>query len=99
FALKWGDSLRREIEEGLAKSRYGIVVLSPNFFASVWPQSELDGLTERQNAEELTLILLILHNITLDEVRNRSPMLADRLAISSDRGVSCFVQQLRLLIS
>ena len=91
--------MRRKIEEGLAKSRYGIVVLSPNFFASEWPQSELDGLTERQNAEELTLILPILHNITIDEVRKRSPTLADRLAISSDRGVSCFVQQLRPLMS
>jgi hypothetical protein len=99
FALKWGDSLRRKIEEGLTKSRYGIVVLSPNFFASEWPQSELDGLTQRQNAEGRTLILPILHNITIDEVRKRSPMLADRLAISSDRGVNYFVQQLRTLMS
>jgi hypothetical protein len=73
--------------------------LSPNFFASEWPQSELDGLTQRQNAEGRTVVLPILHNITIEEVRKRSPMLADRLAISSDRGVNYFVQRLRALMS
>jgi len=33
FSLKVGDSLRRKIDEGLANSRYGIVVLSKHFFA------------------------------------------------------------------
>ena len=33
--LKVGDSLRRSIDQGLAKSKYGIVVLSPNFFERV----------------------------------------------------------------
>jgi hypothetical protein len=37
-ALTVGDSLRGKIDEGLAQSRYGIVVLSPNFFAKRWPQ-------------------------------------------------------------
>lgn len=33
FELKVGDSLRQSIDQGLANSRYGIVVLSPAFFA------------------------------------------------------------------
>ena len=33
FALSVGDSVRRAIDRGLAQSRYGIVVLSPSFFA------------------------------------------------------------------
>jgi TIR domain len=37
FALKVGDSLRRKIDEGLAKSRYGIVILSHAFFTKNWP--------------------------------------------------------------
>ena len=32
FSLSVGDGLRRAIDHGLAKSRFGIVVLSPNFF-------------------------------------------------------------------
>lgn len=38
FSLKLGDSLRRKIDEGLANSRYGIVILSKHFFAKEWPQ-------------------------------------------------------------
>jgi len=44
FTLKIGDSLRRSIDKGLTKSRYGIVVLSPAFFKKEWAQKELDGL-------------------------------------------------------
>ncbi|MBK7976321.1 MAG: toll/interleukin-1 receptor domain-containing protein [Deltaproteobacteria bacterium] len=39
-----GDSIRRRIDHGLVRSRFGIVVLSHAFFAKKWPQLELDGL-------------------------------------------------------
>lgn len=42
--LTIGDSLSRKIDEGLGSSRFGIVVLSQNFFTKSWPQRELDGL-------------------------------------------------------
>ena len=42
--LELGDSLRRKIEEGLAKCRYGVVILSPRFLNKHWPRRELDGL-------------------------------------------------------
>lgn len=41
FELRIGDSLRRKIDAGLANSRFGVVVLSPNFFAKNWPQGLL----------------------------------------------------------
>ena len=44
FSLKVGDSLRRSLDEGLSKSRFGVVILSPSFFKKEWPQKELDGL-------------------------------------------------------
>ncbi len=44
FELRIGDSLRRKIDKGVARSRFGLVVLSPAFFAKGWPQYELDGL-------------------------------------------------------
>lgn len=49
FTLQIGDSLRRTIDRGLANSRFGVVVLSPSFFAKEWPQRELDGLSTREN--------------------------------------------------
>src|SRR5205809_4089479 len=48
WSLEIGDSLRQKIDEGLRDSRFGIVVLSKNFFAKKWPQTELDGLVERE---------------------------------------------------
>ncbi|HUF99820.1 MAG TPA: DUF1883 domain-containing protein, partial [Ilumatobacter sp.] len=47
FTLRIGDSLRRNIDHGIAKSRFGLVVLSNAFFAKGWPQYELDGLVTR----------------------------------------------------
>jgi hypothetical protein len=46
--LKLGDSLGAKIDEGLAKCRYGLVILSPKFFAKHWPKRELDGLVARE---------------------------------------------------
>jgi hypothetical protein len=94
FTLTVGDSLRQKIDEGLAQSRYGVVVLSPSFFDRPWPQSELDGLAGRQNAEGRKVILPVLHNITIEEVRKRSPLLAGLLATASDQGISHVVDDL-----
>jgi hypothetical protein len=94
FTLKVGDSLRRKIDEGLAKSRYGIVVLSHSFFAKNWPQAELDGLTSKQIAGT-TVILPVWHSIGLEEVRQYSPILAGVVAAKSSGGVDSVVRKLR----
>lgn len=93
FTITVGDSLRRSIDRGLANSRYGIVVLSPNFFAKDWPQKELDGLSTREaNSEKV--ILPIWHQITAPEVRKYSPILADRVAVSTSEGLEYVVAEL-----
>ena len=85
FVLEIGDSLRREIDRGLANSRFGIVVLSENFFRKEWPQRELDGLVtlETQNAQSQKIILPIWHKISKDEVAQNSPILADKIAFKT----------------
>ena len=83
FTLTVGDSLRRKIDEGLRASRYGVVVLSPNFFAKNWPQEELDGLYSREVAG-VKVILPVWYNITADEVRACSPLMAGKLAATGD---------------
>jgi hypothetical protein len=82
FELKIGDSLRRKIDAGLARSRFGIVVLSRSFFAKGWPQYELDGIVSRSVSGEQTL-LPIWHEITKDEVMTQSPSLVDKIARST----------------
>ena len=83
FTLKVGDSLRRSIDKGIADSKYGIVVLSPAFFAKEWPQRELDGLTAREVAGQKKVILPIWHDIGREEVLQRSPTLADKVALTT----------------
>jgi hypothetical protein len=94
FSLGVGDSLRRSIERGLAQSRFGIVILSPHFFAKEWPQWELNGLVALQNAGPARLILPVWHNVSPDDVLAFSPPLADTVAVSSALGVEEVVRQL-----
>ena len=45
--LTLGDSLTTKINEGLAASRFGIVILSAAFLRKNWPQAELNALQAR----------------------------------------------------
>lgn len=82
FELGIGDSLRRRIDQGLARSTFGIVIFSTNFFAKDWPQYELDGIVTRSLSGEQS-ILPVWHEITKDEVMAQSPSLADKVARST----------------
>lgn len=79
FELRIGDSLRRKIDQGLANSRFGLVVLSPSFIAKGWTNYELDGIVTKAVTGEQVL-LPIWHKLSKQEVIAFSPSLADRLA-------------------
>lgn len=93
FSLKLGDSLRQSIDRGLARSLFGVVILSPYFFEKHWPQQELNGLATRE-VEGEKVILPIWHNIDAEEVRKNSPTLADRKAVRTDKGLDVVVQSI-----
>ena len=82
FKLKVGDSLRRSIDAGLARSKFGIVILSSSFFAKNWPQYELDGLVEKEMAGN-KVILPLWHKVSKNEVMKYSPALADKVALNT----------------
>jgi hypothetical protein len=92
--LKVGDSLRTAIDGGLGRCRFGVIVLSTNFFAKQWPQRELDGLIANE-VVGVKVILPVWHNISAEEVRRASPMLAGRVAAKSSDGLGVVVRQLR----
>jgi hypothetical protein len=92
--LKVGDRLRESIDHGLSKSRFGIVVLSKNFFSKHWPKEELEGLSSKE-ISGVKVILPVWHNITQTEVAEQSPTLAGRFAAQSRDGLEKVVQQLR----
>jgi len=85
--LTVGDTLRGKIDEGLKSCQYGIVVLSESFFRKPWPQSELDALVGMQNASGRKVILPVWLDVTEEQVRARSPLLAVHLAARSSEGI------------
>lgn len=82
--IKWGDSMRAKIDEGLKKSRFGVAVLSPNYIAEgkYWTKAELDGLFQMESVNGKTL-LPIWHKLTKKEVMNYSPIIASKLAMNT----------------
>lgn len=82
FELKPGDSLRRKIDEGLTRSRFGLVVVSRNFFEEAWTNQELDGIVALEVAGRQRIIP-VWHQVTKDDVLDYSPTLADRVALNT----------------
>ena len=80
FELRIGDSLRRKIDAGIARSRFGIVVLSKPFFAKGWASYELDGLVT-MSVSGKQVLLPLWHEISKDDVVAASPSLADKVAL------------------
>jgi hypothetical protein len=93
FTLTLGDSLSQSIDHGLAKSRFGVVILSPAFFKKQWPRKELDGLTAKEISSG-KVILPIWHTVTREYVLQYSPILADKLAVSTDKGLEEVVDEI-----
>lgn len=94
--LRIGDSLMQSIDDGLRKSRHGIVVLSPNFFKKkkVWTKRELGGLFALETADHKRRVLPVRHSLSSDELAKHSPMLADVVAGSTSGGIDALARAL-----
>jgi hypothetical protein len=99
FSLNWGDSLRQKIDDGLANSKYGIVIFSNHFLKKKnWTEYELNGLVSRE-MDGHKVILPIWHKVTKDEVKSYSPSLADKMALNTSiYSVDEIVEQLKKFI-
>jgi hypothetical protein len=84
--VELGDSLRAKIDDGLMQSRFGVVVLSPSFFAKDWPQRELNSLLAKESGGQKA-ILPVWHHIGPTDIAQFSPLLADRIAVSTEFGL------------
>ena len=82
--IKWGDSMRKKIDDGLKKSKFGVAVLSPNYIAEgkYWTKAELDGLFQLESINGKTL-LPIWHELTKAQVIKYSPLIASKLAMTT----------------
>ncbi len=71
-----GTSFLREIDKGLAKSKIGIVLVTPSFLKRV----QNEGVAEKELSALLARdqIVPIVHNTTYDDLRDISPLLGSR---------------------
>jgi hypothetical protein len=93
FMIDIGDSLTEGIDEGLKKSRYGIVVLSKSYFVKPWSKRELEGLWARDLMEK-TVILPVWLGVDRNDVLAFSPTLANRRAFNANDGIANVVTDL-----
>jgi hypothetical protein len=92
--LTLGDSLSRKIDDGLARSRFGVVILSHDLFRKNWPQRELEGLVSRETGRGKKVILPVWHGVTQENVSAKSPPLANRLAVDWAKGAEAVADEI-----
>lgn len=84
-SLEWGDNWKDRILNGTKKAEFAIIVISENFFDREWTERELNEFLNRQNRNGQKLILPILHNITVSQLQEKYPSIADIQAIDSSK--------------
>lgn len=79
--LALGTTMLREIDKGLAKSRAGIVLVTPAFLKRV----ENEGVAEKELSALLAKdrLVPIVHNTTFDALRDVSPLLGSRSGLDT----------------
>ncbi len=93
YTLTVGDNLFKSINQGLAQSRFGVVILSPTFFGKKWTQEELHGLFALETPDEKR-ILPVWHKVTATDVTQFSSILANRLGVTTANGLEHVVAKL-----
>lgn len=94
YELTVGDSLFDGLNQGLAKSRCGVVILSESFFDKHWPKRELEALAAKEATLGGKVILPVWHGIDQHYLAEHAPMLADRLGVSTRSGIQHVVDEL-----
>jgi len=97
YELTLGDRLLAKISEGLSSCDFAVVVLSQAFFAKKWPQAELDGLFALEEPSK-KIILPIWKDVTEEDVKKYSPILALRYAVPASAGVENAVEKIRIAV-
>lgn len=77
-----GQPFLREIDRGLAKSRTGLVLVTPALLKRV----DARGVSDKELSELLArdLLIPVVHDTTYDDLRRVSPLLGSRNGLSTE---------------
>jgi TIR domain len=97
--IQVGDSIRQQIDKGIGRSRYGVVVLSHSFFEATkfWVNFELDGLVAKAAGAGKAL-LPIWHKVSIEDVRKYSFPLSGLHALNTGIGLPQVARELKRVV-
>ncbi len=93
-----GTSLLREIDKGLAKSRVGVVLVTPSLLRRL----EGEGIADKELSALLAreLLVPVVHETTYDALRDVSPLLGSRSGLNTtDDSMAVVAAKLKELVT
>ena len=84
-SIEWGDKWKEKILNGLDNCRFGVIVISENFFDRDWTEKELKTLLSRQKESGQKLILPILYNLSADALYKKYKELSEIQFLDSSK--------------
>lgn len=95
YSLRVGASLRESIETGIKETRNCIIILSPHFLSNRgWGKAEFDSVFTREIIEKQYVMLPVWHNVTVEQVYDYSPKLADKVGLNTNIGIKELARKL-----
>jgi uridine kinase len=95
--LGLGDSLRAHLDSAMSRSRYAVVIISRHYMEKTWTNSELAAFFSLENKKRKK-ILPVRHKVTHEELLQFSPMLADRICVSTDDGLRTVAEKIARVV-
>ncbi len=78
--LRLGESLTRQIDRGIARSRVGVVLVTEAFLEGrQWTEREVGGLMSGRRR-----VIPVLEGVSFDDLAGYSPLLADLVGLSTE---------------
>jgi hypothetical protein len=78
--LQLGESLMRQIDRGIARSKCGVILITAAFLKGrFWTEQELSALVRSRRR-----VIPILDGVSYDELAKYSPLLTDRVGLNTE---------------
>lgn len=91
--LRVGDSIEEVIFENLPQSRFAVVIFSQHYLAKNWTMKEYYYL-QTQERQKRKIILPILYDVTVNDLKEKDILMADKFALPFTKGMDVIVEQL-----
>jgi len=93
-----GNTLLHKIDEALVFSRHGVIIFSEEFFTKTWTNREFAALLSLED-DGIERILPILHGITLQRLKQYSPIIGARVCANSAEGVDVIRDRIQRMLA